>query len=60
MARQIGAVNTLVRQPGGGLRGYNTDWSAAIGAIEQELGGEAPLQVRPVLGSLPGVGVGVG
>ena len=34
VAQQIGAVNTLVRQPDGGLRGYNTDWQAAIHAIE--------------------------
>jgi 3-dehydroquinate dehydratase/shikimate dehydrogenase len=43
VARQIGAVNTLIRQPGGGWRGYNTDWHAAIGAIERGLsGGEQP------------------
>lgn len=35
VAKQIGAVNTLVRQPDGGLRGYNTDWQAAISAIER-------------------------
>ena len=34
MAAQIGAVNTLVRQADGRLKGYNTDWSAAIEAIE--------------------------
>jgi shikimate 5-dehydrogenase len=27
----------LVRQPDGGLKGYNTDWSAAIAAIERGL-----------------------
>lgn len=37
VAQQIGAVNTLVRQPNGSLKGYNTDWSAAITAIEQGL-----------------------
>lgn len=37
VAQQIGAVNTLVRQPDGTLKGYNTDWSAAITAIEQGL-----------------------
>lgn len=37
VAQQIGAVNTLVRQPNGTLKGYNTDWSAAITAIEQGL-----------------------
>lgn len=34
---QIGAVNTLVRQEDGSLKGYNTDWSAAIAAIERGL-----------------------
>lgn len=35
---QIGAVNTLVRQADGrSLKGYNTDWSAAIAAIERGL-----------------------
>lgn len=37
VAQQIGAVNTLVRQPGGRLRGNNTDWSAAVAAIERGL-----------------------
>ena len=45
MAAQIGAVNTLVRQADGSLKGYNTDYSAAIGAIEaamvSRLGGDA-------------------
>ena len=33
VAKQIGAVNTLVRQKYGSFRGYNTDYVAAIGAI---------------------------
>ncbi len=37
VAQQIGAVNTLVRQSDGSLKGYNTDWSAAITAIENGL-----------------------
>jgi 3-dehydroquinate dehydratase/shikimate dehydrogenase len=37
VAARVGAVNTLIRQPGGGYRGYNTDMSAAIGAIERRL-----------------------
>ncbi len=41
VAVQIGAANTLVRQPGGGLKAYNTDWSAAISAVEAGLRGEA-------------------
>ena len=41
VAARIGAANTLVRQPGGGLKAYNTDWSAAISAVETALGGGA-------------------
>ena len=37
VAKQIGAVNTLVRQKDGSFRGYNTDYVAAIGAIEKAL-----------------------
>jgi len=37
VAARVGAVNTLIRQPDGGFRGYNTDMSAAIGAIERRL-----------------------
>jgi 3-dehydroquinate dehydratase / shikimate dehydrogenase len=37
VAAQIGAVNTLVREPNGSFRGYNTDYVAAIGAIEKAL-----------------------
>ena len=35
IAKKIGAVNTLVRQPDGTLKGYNTDYSAAIEVIER-------------------------
>jgi hypothetical protein len=36
VADQIGACNTLIRQPdGSGFKGYNTDWIAAISAIER-------------------------
>lgn len=35
--RSIGACNTLVRQPDGSFKGLNTDWLAAIDAIEQGL-----------------------
>ncbi|KAF6260878.1 type I 3-dehydroquinase-domain-containing protein [Scenedesmus sp. NREL 46B-D3] len=38
VADQIGACNTLVRQQdGSGFRGFNTDWIAAISAIERVL-----------------------
>ena len=40
VATAIGAANTLVRQADGtSLKAYNTDWSAAIGAIERALPG---------------------
>eukprot|EP00897_Mesotaenium_endlicherianum_P002379 jgi/Mesen1/2169/ME000152S01252 len=53
----IGAVNTLVRRPDGTLKGYNTDWGAAISAIEDGLvlregdkgGGKSPLAGRLVV-----------
>ena len=37
VAQKIGAVNTLIRRPDGSLTAHNTDWSAAIGAIEAAL-----------------------
>ena len=49
VAEQIGAVNTLVRQQDGTLKGYNTDWSAAIAAIENGLKTES----QPAQESLP-------
>ncbi len=39
LAARIGAVNTLVRQADGSLRGYNTDCGAALDAIEAGLSG---------------------
>ncbi|KAG2452420.1 hypothetical protein HYH02_002663 [Chlamydomonas schloesseri] len=39
VAAQIGAVNTLIRQPDGSFKGFNTDWEAAISAIERGLAG---------------------
>lgn len=53
LAERIGAVNTLVRMAGGGFKGYNTDSSAAIGAIVSALedagAGTDPLKGRPVV-----------
>ena len=48
-AEQIGAVNTLVRRPDGTLKGYNTDYSAAIGAIELAMStrGDGGVPLRP-------------
>ena len=42
VAARIGAANTLVRQQDGSLKAYNTDWSAAIKAVEAGLGGQHP------------------
>jgi shikimate dehydrogenase len=36
VARRIGAVNTVTRQPDGSLRGANTDWLGAVRALERE------------------------
>lgn len=54
VAAQIGAVNTLIRQADGGMKGYNTDWSAAISAIERGLvkGGKAGSADQPLLGKM--------
>lgn len=35
VAAQIGACNTLIRQEDGTYKGYNTDWLAAICAVER-------------------------
>lgn len=43
VAKEIGAVNTLVRQSDGSLKGYNTDGQAAIDAIEMSLSGPRAL-----------------
>lgn len=37
IAKKIGAMNTVVRGSDGTLKGYNTDWIAAISAIEEKL-----------------------
>eukprot|EP00737_Agarophyton_chilense_P003974 gb/GEZJ01004808.1/.p1 GENE.gb/GEZJ01004808.1/~~gb/GEZJ01004808.1/.p1 ORF type:complete len:563 (+),score=86.45 gb/GEZJ01004808.1/:206-1894(+) len=37
VARKIGAMNTVVRERDGTLKGYNTDWVAAISAVEDHL-----------------------
>ena len=49
VAASIGAVNTLVRLESGGWAGFNTDWAAAVDAIEEGLGGEGRLQGTTVL-----------
>eukprot|EP00271_Cylindrocystis_brebissonii_P013036 TRINITY_DN32590_c0_g1_i1.p1 TRINITY_DN32590_c0_g1~~TRINITY_DN32590_c0_g1_i1.p1 ORF type:complete len:673 (+),score=114.40 TRINITY_DN32590_c0_g1_i1:104-2122(+) len=37
VVKSIGACNTLVRRPDGSFEGHNTDWDAAISAIEDGL-----------------------
>jgi len=49
VAASIGAVNTLVRQSDGGLSAYNTDWEAAINAIEEAVGGSEGLKGKTVV-----------
>jgi len=49
VASSIGAANTLVRQEGGGLSAFNTDWEAAITAIEGALGGPGSLEGKTVV-----------
>ncbi|KAA8492240.1 Bifunctional 3-dehydroquinate dehydratase/shikimate dehydrogenase, chloroplastic [Porphyridium purpureum] len=51
VARQIGAMNTVVIRPDGSKKGYNTDWTAAMDAIEQAAGaaGAGSLQGKRVL-----------
>jgi hypothetical protein len=39
VAAKIGAVNTLMRQPDGSMSGHNTDWDAAITAVQEALAG---------------------
>ena len=48
-AQRIGAVNTLIRQPDGSLAAHNTDWTAAIGAIEAGLAGPKSQQGGEIL-----------
>ena len=38
-SRKIGAINTIVTRDGK-LKGFNTDWLAAVGSLEEKLGGE--------------------
>ena len=51
VAAKIGAVNTLVKLPDGkGYKGYNTDYVAAIGAIETAMGGKQSEGTSPLAG----------
>ena len=53
VAGSIGAVNTLVRRADGAYFGTNTDWLAAISAVEEGLGGAGSLEgkVAVVIGA---------
>ncbi|XP_060197864.1 bifunctional 3-dehydroquinate dehydratase/shikimate dehydrogenase, chloroplastic isoform X2 [Lycium barbarum] len=52
-AKSIGAVNCVVRQPGGKLFGCNTDYVGAISAIEEALQGSHPsISGSPLAGKL--------
>jgi len=52
LAKTIGAANTLVRQPGGNLRGFNTDYMGFLGNLDQNAPGwDAKLGRAIVLGA---------
>ncbi|PUZ67312.1 hypothetical protein GQ55_3G424800 [Panicum hallii var. hallii] len=42
IARDIGAINTIIRRPDGKLVGYNTDYVGAIAAIEDAIRASQP------------------
>lgn len=50
LARQIGAVNTIVRRDDGSLWGTNTDCAAAISSIEDALSGTPKSGTSPLAG----------
>lgn len=49
LAREIGAVNTMVRRPAGAWDATNTDASTAADLLEEALGGPGSLRGRKVL-----------
>jgi 3-dehydroquinate dehydratase/shikimate dehydrogenase len=51
VAKRIGAVNTLVRRPDGTLKGYNTDCTAALNAIETGMGASVSGKTVLVVGA---------
>ncbi|KAK4803497.1 hypothetical protein SAY86_003314 [Trapa natans] len=55
IAKEIGAINNIVRRPDGTLAGFNTDYIGAITAIEdglRGLNGATPATVSPLAGKL--------
>jgi shikimate dehydrogenase len=52
LAERIGAVNTLVRQPGGKVHGFNTDFMGFLGNLDQNAPGWSDgLETAIVLGA---------
>jgi 3-dehydroquinate dehydratase/shikimate dehydrogenase len=60
VAAKIGAVNTLVRRSDGTLKGYNTDYSAAIAAIERAMADRTGAPAETALEGKTVVVVGAG
>nr|CAB3466072.1 unnamed protein product [Digitaria exilis] len=54
IARDIGAVNTMVRRPDGKLVGYNTDYVGAISAIEDGIRATSSQPTDPTTSPLAG------
>ncbi|KAB8145102.1 shikimate dehydrogenase [Chloroflexia bacterium SDU3-3] len=50
-AEQVGAVNTIVRGPGGALTGYNTDVPAFLAALREDAGFDPTGRRAVVLGA---------
>ena len=60
VAAEIGAVNTLVKRPDGTFKGYNTDYVAAIDAIEAAMNAKRGTASGEVLRGKTVVVVGAG
>lgn len=39
VARRIGAINSVIKRKDGTLKGFNTDWVAALSAVEEKMTG---------------------
>ena len=51
LARRIGAINTVVRGPGGGLTGYNTDAAGFLEPLQPLLEGSHLVRMARVIGA---------
>ena len=49
LATTIGAVNTLVREPGGGIHGFNTDYMGFLGNLDQNAPGWSDRSGRAIV-----------